>query len=215
VESHARITMACFPAGRDRMALSEAFALWAFFTESIYMIIAVTVCSLSRAPAENVTGDVTVAPLPGEQILTVLSTVGVHTADAPVAHAREKSRRDAAENPRNEIMQGPRMEQSCFAATSFQWARGYGWRSSACDRGPDVLQDRRAAGPAGVVPAKLLWADAPGKLLCFFPHPEIWLLFHPEQLEWLALGGSAQFVEGAFLCLGIRGGARSSHFLLC
>ena len=42
VESHARITMACFPAGRDRMALSDAFALWAFFTESIYMIIAVT-----------------------------------------------------------------------------------------------------------------------------------------------------------------------------
>jgi hypothetical protein len=42
VESHARITIACFPAGRDRMALSDAFALWAFFTESIYMIIAVT-----------------------------------------------------------------------------------------------------------------------------------------------------------------------------
>jgi hypothetical protein len=42
LESHARITTACFPAGRDRMALSDAFALWAFFTESIYMIIAVT-----------------------------------------------------------------------------------------------------------------------------------------------------------------------------
>lgn len=42
VESHARITMACFPAARDRMALSDAFELWAFFTESIYMIIAVT-----------------------------------------------------------------------------------------------------------------------------------------------------------------------------
>jgi hypothetical protein len=43
VESHARITMACFPAARDRIAVSEAFELWAFFTESIYMIIAVTV----------------------------------------------------------------------------------------------------------------------------------------------------------------------------
>jgi hypothetical protein len=43
VESHARITMACLPAGKDRMALNDAFELWAFFTESIYMIIAVTV----------------------------------------------------------------------------------------------------------------------------------------------------------------------------
>jgi hypothetical protein len=42
VESHARITMACFPAGRDRIAVSEALELCAFFTESIYMIIAVT-----------------------------------------------------------------------------------------------------------------------------------------------------------------------------
>lgn len=41
-ESHARITMACFPAARDKIAVSDAFALWAFFTESIYMIIAVT-----------------------------------------------------------------------------------------------------------------------------------------------------------------------------
>jgi hypothetical protein len=40
-ESHARITMACFPAARDRIALSDAFELWAFFTESIYMIIVV------------------------------------------------------------------------------------------------------------------------------------------------------------------------------
>jgi hypothetical protein len=43
LESHARITMACFPAARDRMALRDAFELWAFFTESIYMIIVVTV----------------------------------------------------------------------------------------------------------------------------------------------------------------------------
>jgi len=42
LESHARITMACFPAARETMAVSEAFELWAFFTESIYMIIAVT-----------------------------------------------------------------------------------------------------------------------------------------------------------------------------
>ena len=118
VVSQARITMACFPAAREMMALSDAFALCAFFTESIYMIIAVTVCSLSRAAAEKVTGDVTVAPFAGEQILTVLSTVAVHCADAPVAQAREKSRSDAAENPRNEITQGPRMKQSCFAATS-------------------------------------------------------------------------------------------------
>jgi hypothetical protein len=108
VESHARITMACLPAARDRMAVSDAFALWAFFTESIYMIIAVTVCSLSRAPAENVTGEVTVAPLAGEQILTVLSTVGVHTADAALADARRKV---AARKPRKEITQGPVSEQ--------------------------------------------------------------------------------------------------------
>jgi hypothetical protein len=42
-ESHARITMACFPVARERMAVSEALELWAFFTESIYMIIVVTV----------------------------------------------------------------------------------------------------------------------------------------------------------------------------
>ncbi len=41
-ESQARITMACFPAAKDKMALSEPFELWAFLTESIYMIIAVT-----------------------------------------------------------------------------------------------------------------------------------------------------------------------------
>src|SRR6476646_5279187 len=114
VVSQARITMACFPAAREMMAVSDALELWAFFTESIYMIIAVTVCSLSRAAAEKVTGEVTVAPLAGEQILTVLSTVLVHCADAPVAQAREKNRSDAAENPRNEITQGPRMKQSCF-----------------------------------------------------------------------------------------------------
>ena len=104
VESHARTTMACLPAGKDRMALSDAFALWAFFTESIYMIIAVTACSLSRAPAEKVTGEVTVAPLTGEQILTVLSTVAVHAAEATFAEAR---RRVAASKAREEIILGP------------------------------------------------------------------------------------------------------------
>jgi methyl coenzyme M reductase subunit C-like uncharacterized protein (methanogenesis marker protein 7) len=102
------------------MALSDAFALCAFFTESIYMIIAVTGCSLSRAAAEYVTGEVTVAPFAGEQILTVLSTVAAHCADARVAHAREKSRRVTAENPRNEITQGAPYGQSYFAATSRQ-----------------------------------------------------------------------------------------------
>ena len=109
VESHARITMACFPAARDRTAVSEAFELWAFFTESIYMIIAVTRCSLSRAPAEKVTGELTVAPLAGEQILTVLSTVGVQTADAALADARRKV---AVRKPRREITQGPISEQN-------------------------------------------------------------------------------------------------------
>jgi hypothetical protein len=42
VESHARITMACFPAAKERIAFRDALALWAFFTESIYMIIVVT-----------------------------------------------------------------------------------------------------------------------------------------------------------------------------
>jgi len=42
VESHARITMACFPAAKERIAFRDALALWAFFAESIYMIIVVT-----------------------------------------------------------------------------------------------------------------------------------------------------------------------------
>ena len=104
VESHARITMACFPAARERMALNDEFALCAFFTESIYMIIVVTVCSLSRAPAEKVTGELTVAPLAGEQILTVLSTVGVHAAKATFTEAKRKV---AARRKRSEIMRAP------------------------------------------------------------------------------------------------------------
>jgi hypothetical protein len=43
VESHARMTMACFPAGKEMIAVRDAVVLLAFCTESIYMIIAVTV----------------------------------------------------------------------------------------------------------------------------------------------------------------------------
>jgi hypothetical protein len=108
VESQARITMACFPAGRERMALSDAFALLAFCTESIYIIIAVTVCSASRAAAEKVTGEFTVAPLPGAQILTVLSTVEVHVcAKAVDAILREKIRRAAARHGRDKFIGDP------------------------------------------------------------------------------------------------------------
>ena len=104
------------------------------------MIIAVTVCSLSRAAAEKVTGEETVAPLAGEQIFTVLSTVLVHAADAPVAHERERSRRDAAENPRNEITQGPLWNKIVSAITEWQWA-GFQklWLAQLRrDKGPNV-----------------------------------------------------------------------------
>jgi methyl coenzyme M reductase subunit C-like uncharacterized protein (methanogenesis marker protein 7) len=88
------------------------------------MIIAVTVCSLSRAAAEKVTGEVTVAPLAGEQIWTVLSTVAVHAAEATFAEAR---RRVAASKARNEIIWGSRgseeirLEQKMPPGT---WMRG-------------------------------------------------------------------------------------------
>lgn len=59
---------------------------------------------MSRAPAEKVTGEVTVAPLPGEQILTVLSTVAVQTAEATFAEAK---RRVAARKARREITGAP------------------------------------------------------------------------------------------------------------
>jgi hypothetical protein len=111
VESHARITMACLPAGRERIALSDAFVLLAFCTESMYIIIAVTECSASRAAAENVTGEFTVAPLAGEHILTVLSTVEVHVcAEAEEAILREKIRRDAARHGRDKFIGKPHTE---------------------------------------------------------------------------------------------------------
>ena len=153
VVSQARITMACFPAAREMMAVSDALALWAFFTESIYMIIVVTVCSLSRAAAEKVTGEVTVAPFAGEQILTVLSTVLVHCADASLAHAREKSRSDAAENPRNEITQGPRMKTKLFCSnilTMGQIPKAMTGAAPPAIEARLFLQGRRAARPTGL-----------------------------------------------------------------
>lgn len=115
VESQARITIACLPAGRERIALRDAFALLAFCTESIYIIIAVTVCSASRAAAENVTGEFTVAPLPGAQILTVLSTVEVHVcAEAVVAIPREEIRRAAARHERDKCIGDPHNNMQCL-----------------------------------------------------------------------------------------------------
>lgn len=77
VESQARMMTVWFPAAKESAAVREGPELWACFTESTYMIMAVTGCSLSRAAAENVTGDLTDAPLEGAQIFTVLSTVAV------------------------------------------------------------------------------------------------------------------------------------------
>src|SRR5579862_2689977 len=74
VVSHARITMACFPAASATDAEREPLGLLALFTESTYKIIPVMACSLSRAAAVNWTGEGREAPLAGEQILTVLST---------------------------------------------------------------------------------------------------------------------------------------------
>jgi len=61
------------------------------------MIMAVIVCSLSRAAALNCTGELTVALLPGEHIFTVLSVVAVHVwAEArPVAKTHTRQSRAA------------------------------------------------------------------------------------------------------------------------
>jgi hypothetical protein len=66
--------------------------------------------------------------------------VAVHCADACVAHANEKSRRDAVENPRNEITQGPVWNKVVLPQHPGNGpdSIGYGWRSSACDSGPHV-----------------------------------------------------------------------------
>lgn len=106
VESHARITMACLPAVSEITAVSDAFVLFAFCTESIYRIIAVTVCSASRAPAEKVTGELTVAPFTGEHIFTVLSSVAVQVvcAEASCSNTNENRKsRIAAEKIRYDI----------------------------------------------------------------------------------------------------------------
>ena len=111
VVSQARITMACFPAGRETIAVRELLVLLAFWVESMYMIIAVTVCSLSSAAALKVTGEVTVAPFVGAQIFTVLSTVDVQVcAAAPLEKARKEKNRVAADNVRREITWGPYAE---------------------------------------------------------------------------------------------------------
>jgi len=81
--SQARTVSACFPAGSDTAAVSVAALLLAFSTESTYMIMAVTACTVSRAAAENCTGEAAVPPLAGEQIFTVRSVV----AEQLCAHA--------------------------------------------------------------------------------------------------------------------------------
>ncbi len=64
---------------------------------------------MSRAAAENVTGEATVAPLPGAQILTVLSVVAVQVcAVAPFAKRNNEKNADVAnESERSEITQTP------------------------------------------------------------------------------------------------------------
>src|SRR5579859_2944588 len=109
VESQARITIECLPAAKETIAVREFVVLLAFCTESMYIIIAVTVCSLSSAPALKVTGEVTVAPFNGAQICTVLSTVAVQVcAEAlPAKRQERKNNSVAAENTRGEFILGP------------------------------------------------------------------------------------------------------------
>lgn len=47
-------------------------------------------CSLSSAPAEKETGELTDAPAAGEQICTVRSTVEVHAATAAFVMAKQE-----------------------------------------------------------------------------------------------------------------------------
>ena len=63
---------------------------------------------MSRAAAEKVTGELTVAPLAGAQIFTVLSTVAVQLcAEAWDTNMKQKNRRVTAKSARNEITEGP------------------------------------------------------------------------------------------------------------
>ena len=55
--------------------------LLALLTESTYSTMPVIGCALSSAPALNVTGDASVDPATGEQILTVSLTVELHVCD--------------------------------------------------------------------------------------------------------------------------------------
>lgn len=103
LESQARMVSACFPAGSDSAAVSVADLLLAFCTESTYMIMAVTGCTVSSAAAENSTGEATVAPLAGEQILTVLSVVAAQLCaqavrPAPASMVISRANKNVREN---------------------------------------------------------------------------------------------------------------------
>lgn len=75
--SHARIRMEWVPFPSESEAVSVELELLAEFTESTYSTIPVIGCSLSSAAALNCTGELTVEPEVGEQILTVRSAVAV------------------------------------------------------------------------------------------------------------------------------------------
>src|SRR5689334_13542327 len=70
--------MLWFPVASATDADRFPLELCAMFTESMYMIIAVTGYSLSSAAAVNCTGEATVAPGAGEQIFTERSAVAAH-----------------------------------------------------------------------------------------------------------------------------------------
>jgi hypothetical protein len=74
---------------------------------------------VSRAPAENVTGEATVAPLPGAQILTVLSVVAVQVcAEAPFAKRNSKKKAVAVDkNERSDITTKPQSNEGCQEST--------------------------------------------------------------------------------------------------
>lgn len=80
LESQARMTMLCVRAASVTEATSSLEELCAVLVLSTYRTMAVTGCSLSSAPASNCTGDATLEPAAGEQILTVRSTVAVQAA---------------------------------------------------------------------------------------------------------------------------------------
>lgn len=62
---------------------------------------------MSRAPAVNVTGELTVAPLAGEQIFTVLSTVAVQAAHARLVEQRVSAKNSIAVERVRENIMGP------------------------------------------------------------------------------------------------------------